>query len=80
MEYQQVQYKPGKVTQIIFNRPEYLNAQSYQMLAEVDQAFTAAASDKHWDGWRDTLKYLSILLFIWHQPVNGQHCSQLMEV
>ncbi|HOQ72518.1 MAG: hypothetical protein PHW80_09815 [Smithellaceae bacterium] len=50
MEYQQVQYKPGKVTQIIFNRPEYLNAQSYQMLAEVDQAFTAAASDKHWDG------------------------------
>ncbi len=47
MEYQQVQYKPGKVTQIIFNRPEYLNAQSYQMLAEVDWAFTAAASDKN---------------------------------
>jgi 1,4-dihydroxy-2-naphthoyl-CoA synthase len=26
MEYKQIQYKPGKVTQIIFNRPEYLNA------------------------------------------------------
>jgi len=47
MEYKQVQYKPGKVTQIIFNRPEYLNAQSYQMLAEADQAFTAAASDQN---------------------------------
>ena len=47
MEYKQIQYKPGKVTQIIFNRPEYLNAQSYQMLAEVDQAFTAAVSDQN---------------------------------
>ena len=46
MEYEQILYKPGKVTQIIFNRPEYLNAQSYQMLAEVDQAFAAAASDQ----------------------------------
>jgi enoyl-CoA hydratase len=46
MEYEQILYKPGKVTQIIFNRPEYLNAQSYQLLAEVDQAFTAATSDK----------------------------------
>jgi enoyl-CoA hydratase/carnithine racemase len=36
MDYEQILYKPGKVTQIIFNRPEYLNAQSYQMLAEVD--------------------------------------------
>lgn len=46
MEYEQIQYKPGKVTQIIFNRPKYLNAQSYQMLAEVDQAFEAAVSDQ----------------------------------
>lgn len=46
MEYKEIMYKPGKVTQIIFNRPQYLNAQSYQMLAEVDQAFTAAASDR----------------------------------
>jgi enoyl-CoA hydratase len=45
MEYEQILYKPGKVTQIIFNRPEYLNAQSYQMLAEVDRAFAAAASE-----------------------------------
>ena len=46
MEYEQIEYKPGKVTQIIFNRPEYLNAQSYQMLAEVDQAFDAAVADQ----------------------------------
>ncbi len=46
MDYQRIQYKPGKVAQIIFNRPEYLNAQSYQMLDEVDQAFAAAASDR----------------------------------
>jgi len=46
MEFEQILYKPGKVTQIIFNRPQYLNAQSYQMLAEVDRAFKAAASDK----------------------------------
>jgi enoyl-CoA hydratase len=46
MEYEQILYQPGKVTQIIFNRPQYLNAQSYQMLAEVDRAFAAAASDR----------------------------------
>jgi enoyl-CoA hydratase len=46
MEFEQVIYKPGKVAQIIFNRPKSLNAQSYQLLAEVDQAFTAAAADK----------------------------------
>ena len=47
MEYEQIIFKPGKVTQIIFNRPKYLNAQSYQMLAEVDQAFAAADADQN---------------------------------
>ena len=47
MEYEQIIFKPGKVTQIIFNRPKYLNAQSYQMLAEVDQAFATAAADQN---------------------------------
>jgi len=46
MELEQIIYKPGKITQIIFNRPAYLNAQSYQLLAEVDRAFAAAATDR----------------------------------
>jgi len=46
MEFEQIIYKPGKVARIVFNRPGYLNAQSYQLLAEVDQAFTAAAADR----------------------------------
>ena len=47
MEYEQIIFKPGKVTQIIFNRPKFLNAQSYQMLAEVDHAFAEAAADQN---------------------------------
>jgi enoyl-CoA hydratase/carnithine racemase len=47
VEYEQIIFKPGKVTQIIFNRPKYLNAQSYQMLAEVDQAFATADADQN---------------------------------
>jgi 1,4-dihydroxy-2-naphthoyl-CoA synthase len=42
MEYEQILYKPGKVTQIVFNRPEYLNAKGYHLLAKMDRAFTAA--------------------------------------
>jgi enoyl-CoA hydratase len=34
------------VTRIIFNRPEYLNAQGYQLLDEMDRAFEAALLDK----------------------------------
>ena len=47
MEYEQIIFKPGKVTRIIFNRPKFLNAQSYQMLAEVDHAFAEAAADQN---------------------------------
>ncbi len=46
MGFEQIEYQPGKVARIVFSRPTYLNAQSYQMLAEVDQAFDAATADK----------------------------------
>lgn len=45
MELEHVVYEPGKVARIIFNRPDQLNAQGYQLLAEVDQAFEHAAAD-----------------------------------
>ncbi len=46
MEFEQIIYQPGKVARIIFNRPQYLNAQSYQLLAEFDRALDAAVKDK----------------------------------
>ena len=45
MEFEQIEYQPGKVARIIFNRPNYLNAQSYQLLAEFDQALAQAVAD-----------------------------------
>jgi enoyl-CoA hydratase len=45
MEYQHIIYQSGKVARVIFNRPKYLNAQSYLMLEELDSAFNAAAND-----------------------------------
>ncbi len=42
MEYKQIIYQPGKVARLILNRPRYLNAQSRQMLEEIDDAFTLA--------------------------------------
>ncbi len=45
MEYRHILYQPGKVARVTFNRPKYLNAQSYLMLEELDSAFTAAAND-----------------------------------
>lgn len=45
MEFEQITYQPGKVARIIFNRPKVLNAQGYQLLEEVDQAFGLAVSD-----------------------------------
>jgi enoyl-CoA hydratase len=45
MEFGHITYQPGKVARIIFNRPKVLNAQGYQLLEEVDQAFGLAASD-----------------------------------
>lgn len=45
MEFQQIIFEPGKVARLIFNRPRQLNAQSYQLLDEVDRAFQAAVAD-----------------------------------
>ena len=45
MEYQHIIYQPGQVARIVLNRPDFLNAQSYRMLEELDSAFTAAESD-----------------------------------
>lgn len=45
MDYQTILVQPGKVARIIFNRPRYLNAQSYLMLEELQEAFTQASTD-----------------------------------
>jgi enoyl-CoA hydratase len=45
MEYRHILYQPGKVARVIFNRPQSLNAQSYQMLEELDSAFSEAVKD-----------------------------------
>jgi enoyl-CoA hydratase len=46
MEYQQIIYRPGKVTRVILNRPRYRNAQSKILLEEMDDAFSRADNDK----------------------------------
>jgi enoyl-CoA hydratase len=45
MSYQHIIYEPGAVARIILNRPQYRNAQSQQMIWEIDDAFRRAASD-----------------------------------
>jgi enoyl-CoA hydratase len=45
MEYKHIIYQPGKVARIILNRPQFLNAQSYLMLEELNAAFLAAEKD-----------------------------------
>ena len=46
MEFRHIIYQPGKVARVIFNRPEHLNAQGYQLLDEVDRAFRMATADE----------------------------------
>ncbi len=46
MTYQHITYEPGKVAKLILNRPRYLNAQSYLMREEMDDAFHRAVEDK----------------------------------
>lgn len=46
MKYQHIIYQPGTVARITLNRPNYLNAQSYQMLEEMDSAFDRAENDQ----------------------------------
>jgi len=45
MEYEQIIYEPGKVARLILNRPQYLNAQGWQLREELDDAFARAAKD-----------------------------------
>ena len=45
MAYEHLEYRPGKVARLILNRPRYLNAQGFQMLAEIDQALDQAVAD-----------------------------------
>jgi enoyl-CoA hydratase len=42
MEFKHIVYQPGRVARIILNRPQFLNAQSYQMLEELNSAFFTA--------------------------------------
>lgn len=45
MAYEQIIYEPGKVARLILNRPEYLNAQGWQLREELDDAFVRAKND-----------------------------------
>ena len=45
-EYQGIIYDRGIVTRIIINRPQYLNALSHAVWAEIEDAFDRAADDK----------------------------------
>ncbi|OGN89129.1 MAG: hypothetical protein A2158_08130, partial [Chloroflexi bacterium RBG_13_46_14] len=45
MEYKSIIYQPGKVTRIILNRPEYLNAISHPMYGEIEDAFDRFSED-----------------------------------
>lgn len=47
MTFEHIIYQPGKVARIIFNRPEYLNAQGYLLLEETDKAFKLAEKDNN---------------------------------
>ena len=44
-DFQTIVYQPGPVARVILNRPERRNAQSWQLLGEMDAAFEAAAAD-----------------------------------
>lgn len=45
MDYKTIIYEPGPVARVILSRLEKLNAQSWTMLLEMDDAFSKAASD-----------------------------------
>ena len=45
MTYKTVLYEPGRVARVILNRPERLNAQSWRLLAEMEEAFNEAVAD-----------------------------------
>jgi enoyl-CoA hydratase len=43
--YHDIRYEPGRVARVILSRPAKRNAQSWRLLREMDQAFTAAMED-----------------------------------
>ena len=46
MPYEHIIYEPGAVARIILNRPQVRNAQSQQMIWEMDEAFREAGPDR----------------------------------
>jgi enoyl-CoA hydratase len=46
MPYEHIIYEPGAVARIILNRPQYRNAQSQQMIWEMEDAFREAGRDR----------------------------------
>lgn len=47
MQFKHIIYRPGKIARIILHRPQQLNAQSYRMLQEIDDAMAAAVDDQN---------------------------------
>jgi len=45
VDFRSVEYRPGVVARVILNRPERHNAQSLELLTEMEQAFNAAVED-----------------------------------
>ena len=45
MDYKTIRYEPGPIARVILNRPKKLNAQSWTMLLEMDDAFNKAIDD-----------------------------------
>ena len=45
MDYETIRYERGPVARVVLDRPEKLNAQSWTMLAEMEDAFNRAVSD-----------------------------------
>jgi enoyl-CoA hydratase len=45
VDYQTIIYQPGPAARVILNRPERLNAQSWTLLAEMEDAFNTAVKD-----------------------------------
>jgi len=45
MDYEMIRYEPGPVARVILNRPQKLNAQSWTLLAEMENAFNKAIDD-----------------------------------
>ena len=45
MDFKTLIYQPGRVARVILNRPEKLNAQTWTMLQEMEQAFDLAVEE-----------------------------------